>query len=67
MKVTFKKAVVFFGALITFGLNPHLASAENKYLVPGDARKGWQIFSEKGCIQCHGMGENGKLIIATDV
>ena len=67
MEVKFKKTVVFFGALLAFGLNLHLASAENKYLVPGDARKGWQIFSEKGCIQCHGMGEKGKIIIAPDL
>lgn len=33
------------------------AFAENNYLVPGDARKGWQVFTEKGCIQCHVMGE----------
>lgn len=31
-----------------------------KYLLPGDAKKGWQSFFTKGCIKCHSVwGEGG--------
>lgn len=67
MKVKFNKTIIFLGVLLTLGLNLHLAFAEDKYLIPGDARRGWRVFSEKGCIQCHGMGEKGRVIIAPDL
>lgn len=67
MKVQFNKTIIFLGVLFTFGLNLHLAFAEDKYLIPGDARRGWRVFSEKGCIQCHGMGEKRRVIIAPDL
>ncbi len=58
---------LLMGVLLTCGLSFQFAFAESKYLVPGDARKGWQVFSEKGCIQCHVMGEKGRTIIAPDL
>lgn len=67
MKMKFRKTVVFFGALLICGGNLHLAFAENKYIIPGDARRGWQVFSERGCIQCHGIGEGGRVILAPDL
>jgi len=67
MKAKCKKRIIFIGVLLACGLNLHLAFAEDKYLIPGDARKGWRVFSEKGCIQCHAMGEKGRVIIAPDL
>lgn len=67
MKAKCKKTVLLLGVLLACGFGFHSAFAESKYLIPGDARKGWQIFSEKGCIQCHAMGETRKNLIAPDL
>src|SRR3972149_5211422 len=67
MKVKFNKMVIFIVILFICGLNLRSALAENKYIIPGDARRGWHVFSERGCSQCHGMGEQGRVIIAPDL
>jgi cytochrome c2 len=67
MKAKFKKTIIFLGVLLTCGLNLHSAFAADKYIIPGDARKGWHMLSEKGCIQCHGMGAKGRTITAPDL
>lgn len=67
MKTKFNKTIIFLGVLLIFGSNLHMAFAEDKYIIPGDARRGWRVFSEKGCIQCHGMGEKGRVLIAPDL
>ena len=67
MKAKFNKTIVILGFLLSLGWSSHYAFAKDQYLIPGDARKGWQVFSEKGCIQCHGMGEKGRVIIAPDL
>ena len=67
MKVKFNKMVIFIVILLICGLNLLSALAENKYIIPGDARRGWHVFSERGCSQCHGMGEQGRVIIAPDL
>src|SRR3990172_8380592 len=67
MKAKCKKRIIFIGVLLACGLNLHLAFAGDKYLIPGDARRGWRVFSEKGCIQCHSMGEKGRVILAPDL
>lgn len=57
MKAKFKSTAVVLGISLAFGiLLQSAAGAEDKYSVPGDARKGWQVFTEKGCVQCHAMG-----------
>jgi cytochrome c2 len=67
MKAKINVTIILLGILLAWGLNIRYVFAEDKYLIPGDARKGWQVFSEKGCIQCHGMGEKGKNSIAPDL
>lgn len=67
MKAKVNVTIILLGMLIASGLGLPRAFAEDNYLIPGDARKGWQVFSEKGCIQCHGMGESGKKSIAPDL
>ncbi|HLA28444.1 MAG TPA: c-type cytochrome [Syntrophales bacterium] len=67
MKAKCKIRIIFIGVLLACGLNFHLAFAGDKYLIPGDARRGWRVFSEKGCIQCHAMGDKGRVIIAPDL
>ena len=52
--------IIFLGTCLPVARISVRAFAEDNYLIPGDARKGWQVFSEKGCLQCHGMGEKGK-------
>ncbi|HBF12301.1 MAG TPA: hypothetical protein DDW49_02765, partial [Deltaproteobacteria bacterium] len=36
--------------------------ATGKYLLPGDAKKGWQSFFTKGCIKCHAVWGEGSRI-----
>ncbi|OGL43628.1 MAG: hypothetical protein A2149_06330 [Candidatus Schekmanbacteria bacterium RBG_16_38_11] len=36
--------------------------ATGKYLLPGDAKKGWQTFFTKGCIKCHAVWGEGSRI-----
>lgn len=49
---------IFFGvALLLLSFYPQAARGENPQALEGDARKGWQVFSEKGCAKCHGIGE----------
>lgn len=67
MKAKFNITTILLVVLLICSLSTQAAFAENKYLVPGDARKGWQVFSDKGCIQCHVMGDTGKAIIAQDL
>jgi cytochrome c2 len=67
MKAKVNIAIIFLGILLICGLNLRCVFAEDKYLIPGDARKGWEVFSQKGCIQCHGMAEKGKKSIAPDL
>ncbi len=55
------RTTIFLGVLLTCGLDLHFAFAQDRYLIPGDARRGWRVFSEKGCIQCHSMGEKGRM------
>ena len=39
-----------------------VVSATERYLLPGDAKKGWQSFFTKGCIKCHAIwGEGGSV------
>lgn len=56
------RTTIFLGVLLTCGLNLHFAFAQDRYLIPGDARRGWRVFAEKGCIQCHSIGETGRTI-----
>ncbi len=67
MKARFKIAVFFLGLFLAYGLNLQAAVVGEKYFIPGDARKGWEVFSTKGCMQCHGMGEKGKTPLAPDL
>src|SRR5450759_5198389 len=67
MKAKLNKTIIILGFLLSLGGSSHYAFAEDQYLIPGDARKGWQVFAEKGCIQCHAMGETGRNIIAPDL
>ena len=53
---------ILLGVLLICGVNHPLAFAQDRYLIPGDARRGWRVFAEKGCIQCHSIGEKGKTI-----
>ncbi len=56
------EAAVLLGVLLVSGSDLPRVFAQDRYLIPGDARKGWRVFNEKGCIQCHSMGEKGKMI-----
>ena len=67
MKAQWIKKAIFLAVLLSCGLNPSNTFAQDRYLIPGDARRGWHVFSEKGCIQCHGMGGQGRVIIAPDL
>jgi len=67
MKARFKKTIIILGVLVSLGSSCLYAFAKDQYLIPGDARKGWEVFSEKGCIQCHSMGETGRNMIALDL
>src|SRR3989304_8906609 len=67
MKATWIKMVIFLAVLLPCGLYLSNTFAQDRYLIPGDARKGWQVFSEKGCLQCHGMGERGRVMMAPDL
>jgi len=67
MKLKLNKTAVLLGILVICGLDPRPVLAENKYIIPGDARRGWHVFSERGCLQCHGVGERGRAIIAPDL
>src|SRR3972149_777447 len=67
MKAQWIKKAIFLAVLLSCGLNPSNTFAQDRYLIPGDARRGWHVFSERGCIQCHGMGEQGRVIIAPDL
>jgi cytochrome c2 len=53
------------GVLLAAGLNLHVAFAQDRYVIPGDARRGWRVFAGKdgiGCIHCHSMAEQGKML-----
>lgn len=68
MDMKFKTFFVLLGLILTCGILPYsIAFADNKYIVPGDVRKGWQVFIEKGCVQCHAMGEKSRSAIAPDL
>ncbi len=67
MKAKYKLIVILLGAFLTWGATLHAVVTGEKYLIPGDARKGWQVFAEKGCLQCHVMGEKRKTLIAPDL
>ncbi|OGL41377.1 MAG: hypothetical protein A3C43_04845 [Candidatus Schekmanbacteria bacterium RIFCSPHIGHO2_02_FULL_38_11] len=59
-KITIYMFSVFLivGSLLTVGIN--VVCSTEKYLLPGDAKKGWQSFFTKGCIKCHSVwGEGG--------
>jgi len=50
----------FSGNLLAFG---QTAGAEKKgdYLLPGDMKEGWKVFTQKKCSACHAIwGEGGK-------
>lgn len=57
-----KRVLPIFLLWLLYGLNLNYAFAQDAYLIPGDARRGWQIFATKGCIKCHSIGEEGKKI-----
>lgn len=67
MKAQRIKKAIFLAVLLPCWLNFSNTIAQDRYLIPGDARRGWYVFSEKGCIQCHGMGESSKAIMAPDL
>ena len=67
MRVKWIKMVIFLAVVLPCWSYLSNTFAEDRYLIPGDARKGWQVFSEKGCLQCHGMGEKGRVILAPDL
>ncbi len=67
MKVKSNVTIILLGIFLAWGLNHRLVFAADKYLIPGDARKGWHVLSAKGCIQCHGVSEKGRTIIAPDL
>jgi len=67
MKLKLRKVVLAL-VMLLLGISLNLVFAEEKkYLIPGDARKGWRVFTEKGCIQCHGIGEKGRVLMAPDL
>ncbi len=44
-------------------LNPGLIIAqEESYILPGDAKRGWQTFYTKGCVKCHAIWGEGEKI-----
>jgi cytochrome c2 len=54
-RLLFLTCVVFLLSTVT------ISAQEGTYILPGDARQGWQVFYTKGCIKCHavwGEGEN---------
>lgn len=61
MRIVRKVLVFWFWA--TLVLSPALLIAqEESYILPGDAKQGWQTFYTKGCIKCHAVWGEGERI-----
>ena len=58
--ITLYTVVIFFIGGFLLGIERNGICGTEKYLLPGDAKKGWQSFFTKGCIKCHSVwGEGG--------
>jgi cytochrome c2 len=50
----------FCGTILVFG-QPTGAERKGDYLLPGDMKEGWKVFTKKKCNACHSIwGEGGK-------
>jgi len=56
----FVSLFLFSGSMLTFGQTPG-TEKKGGYLLPGDMREGWKVFTKKKCNTCHAIwGEGGK-------
>jgi cytochrome c2 len=56
------RTTILLGVLFASGLDFHVVFGQERYVIPGDATRGWRVFSEKGCIRCHSMGPQGTMM-----
>ncbi len=54
-----KKVILMILSIMITG--SFIYAKDQSYQLPGDVKKGWQVFYSKGCIKCHSIwGEGGK-------